>query len=786
MDNINIDVLAEPKEPQPYIDSEIDADLQPEEGPEEDEGPLFVDEESLNMVPDLEATHKGSVFLKTLVHDVYDEFKMAWEKNQAYREKIAEAWRVLFCELPPKKQPFEGCANAAIPLALQNIMRLTNKMQTEVFGDWSSPFNFTPTSPQGEPIAPIVSQHSNWQLRCRMPGIKRQFRRAILNYVVAGEAVFHSYYDPVTKRNIHESLTCDDYVVPYTHVSVNPDFSDAPWIARRLPYQKQRLKAMGKRGGWVNVDKVLAYDTPQQGDEEAEVTLRNTVAEFFGEDAFGQKKGEYEIIQYEGWMVLPIIDPATGAIEEKDVYGQLLFDLCSKTPLKLTVHMRADYYERARYKLQKQEFDQFNQATLQHQQMTQAKEQQVQGLLAQAQSMPQASPDVGQVVMQAQQLNAQPLPPPPVPPSWMADGATGPEPPRKEPILLFSHGVCFEPMTGNLGVGFGRIHGQLNIATNTVVSMFLDAASLGNGKTFITASNVDFQAPLRIAPGAVNKAKNVMASDLANAIMPLDFGQANPQLIDMADRFMLFGEQASSTPEIMSGAEGKSGETARGVQSRIEQMNAMLQVPAISFGEVAVQVMKNNCKLNAVFAQQEEIFYVNRYNEDLTIAGSEMVRAARTMYDDEFEIELEADLQFRSRAQKVSEADEIVQLPNAMPELQFNYALKYHAIKQSLFARGFKKVARTLLGPPPPLPQNTFGLPPGTPGTAIGPEQLMQQQVQQLMQQNPGMDPMQAQQMVQQQMAAQQQQQQAQQQNGQAQGNKKPAGGGPQQRPQAA
>jgi hypothetical protein len=346
---------------------------------------------------------------------------------------------------------------------------------------------------------------------------------------------------------------------------------------------------------------------------------------------------------------------------------------------------------------------------------------------------------------------------------------------------MFSHGVCIEPVLGNMGIGLGRIDGQLNIATNTVWSMFFDASALGNGKTFITASNVDFQGPFRIGPGVINKAKNVMPSDLQNAFLPLEFGAANPQLIEAADRMMAFGEQALGTTELLAGAPGKSGETARGFQGRVEQATAMIKVPTMSFADFAVQVMQNNCKLNAIFAGEEEIFYVNRYNEDLQVAGSQMVKAARSMYDNPYDIELVSDLQFRSRAQKVSEADEIVQLPNAMPDLAYNYAFKYHAIRESLKARGFYKIARTLLGPPPPLPQNTFGLPPGTPGTAIGPEQVMQQQIQSLVQQ--GYTPEQAQQMVQQQQQAQQAAQQQQQGQQQSNGAQKQQ---PQQRPQAA
>ncbi len=768
MDSLNIEVFEDPKQDPGYEDTELEEQpLVPEEEP-----PLVIDPNSKNLVVDLEATDEGQKFLKRLVTDVHDEFMQAWDKNSAYREKVAEAWRVLFCDLPPKSKPYENCANAAIPLALQNIVRLTNKMTTEVFSDWCEPFNFLPTHPQAEAVAPICTQHSNWQIRSKMTGFKRQMKRAILIFAVSGDVAAHSYYDPITRKNIHDVLTCDDFVTPYAHVSVNPDFSDVPWVARRFPYYKTRLKQMGKRAGWVNVDKVTAYDAPEYTNAQAETTLRDTVAEFMGEDPFGQKKGEYEVIQYEGWIELPVGTDEDGKPLLEEFYCQFIFDLCSKIPLKLTVHMKESYEEKTRFQMQSQELQQFQQQTMQLQMMQQQKEQQLAQLTGALGVMPQDSPEIGGMVQQAQQINGQQLPPPPPPPSWMVDGQMEPEPPRKDPIYMFSHGVCLEPILGNMGIGLGRIDGQLNIAANTVWSMFLDASALGNGKTFITASNVDFASPFRIGPGVINKAKNIMPSDLANGIMPLDFGAANPQLIEAADRFMQFGEQSMGTSEILAGEPGKSGETARGFQGRAEQANAMMKVPTDAFADFAKQVMRNNCKLNAVFCSDYEIFYVNRYNEDLQIEGAQLVQVAREMYDNEFDIELVSDLQFRSRAQKVSEADEIMQLPNAMPELAYNYAFKYHALKQCLIARGMHKLARAYLGPPPPPPQNTFGLPPGTPGTAVGPEQLMQQKVQQLVQQ--GIDPQRAQMMVQQEMAMQQQQQQVQQQGGQQKPQGKP------------
>jgi hypothetical protein len=712
-DTEEFEVNPEKEEDPGFIDADAETDIPSPE--DKEEIPFTFDEDLPNLVPVFEAHPEGAKALKKLVEQCHEEFKTSWDKNEGYRQKTAESWRVLYCDLPPKNKPYENCANAAIPLALQNVVRYTNKIVNEVFGDWSGVFNFLPTNPKAEMIAPIVTEHSNWQIRNRIVGFKRQMRRGVLIFAVAGDVVAHSYYDPVTKKNCHEILTCDDFVTPFTHVSVSPDFSDVPWVARRVPYFKTKLKAMANKG-WSNVDKVTSYTPPEYGDEEATTELRQTIAGHQMEDPFGQQRGEYEIIHYEGWLELP------GQKNER--YCQLIFDLCSKQPLSFRIHERASYAEKYRYEYQTKEFQEYSGMLQQIVQQQQAQQQQSEQLQMQAMMMPQDSPDVGMMMEQSQMIAQQPLPQPPPKPTWMVTDDTMPEPPAKEPIYMFSHGVCLEPMLGNLGIGIGRIDSQLNLATNTVWSQFLDAATLGNGKTFITAGNVDFRSPFKIGPGVMNKAKNVMPSDLANAFKELDFGAANPQLLQAAGQLMQFGEQASSTPDLMSGAAGKSGETARGYQGRVEQVNSMLQVPAGAFADFVVQIMKNNCTLNKTFMDESEIFYVNRFNDDMEMHGSEMVKVARDFYDNPWEIELVSDMQFKSRAQKISEADEIVQLPKAMPELQMNVALKYEAVYQALKARGLHRMARSLLGPRPPKPQNTFGLPPGTPNTAIGPEMM--------------------------------------------------------------
>lgn len=704
-----IEVNEPANEPLAYEDTEQEHQLDPEK-PEDT--PFSFNEEAPNLIPEFEAHPEGQAWLKKTVMECSDEFRKSWDKNEGYRQKVAESWRVLYCDLPPKNKPYENCANAAIPLALQNIVRYTNKIHSELFGDWSNVFNFLPTNPKADAIAPIVSEHSNWQINHKIVGFKRQQHRGVLIFAVAGDVVCHSYYDPTTKRNCHEILTCDDFVTPYTHVSTSSDFSDVPWVARRIPFFKTKLKSM--KGVWSNVDKVIAQTAPEYSNGQVSTELRDAVSDFLKEDPFGQRAGEYEIIHYEGWLTLPG--------QDRDRYCQLIFDINTLAPLKLSIHERETYQERYRFQYESNEAQQYAQAKQEYEQYMSGKQQQMMMLSQQIMTTPQDSPEVGPLAQQFQQLQGTPDPQPPVPPTWMKIDGQQPEPMAKEPIHMFSHGVCLEPMLGNLGIGIGRIDSQLNLATNTVWSQFLDAATLGNGKTFITAGNVDFRSPFKIGPGVFNKAKNVMPSDLQNAFYELDFGQANPQLMQAAESLMGFGEQASSTPDLMSGAPGKSGETARGIQARLEQINSMIAVPAMKYADFVIQIMKNNCKLNAIYMDEYEIFYTNRFDDNLEMMGADLVKVAREFYDNEFEIELESDMQFKSRSQKVSEADEIVQLPNVMPDLfQMNFAFKYQAIKEALKARGLFRFARKLLGPAPPPPVNTFGLPIGTPGTAMGP-----------------------------------------------------------------
>jgi hypothetical protein len=88
------------------------------------------------------------------------------------------------------------------------------------------------------------------------------------------------------------------------------------------------------------------------------------------------------------------------------------------------------------------------------------------------------------------------------------------------------------------------------------------------------------------------------------------------------------------------------------------------------------------------------------------------------MYDRPYDVEISADLKFTSTAQRISEADALVQMPNAVPEMAQNLAFKYETVVKTLEARNrYDLIA--LLGKPP-APPEMFGLPTSPPAPPPG------------------------------------------------------------------
>lgn len=685
--------------------------------PENDNTPFVYDEEQPNLIPQFEKHAKGLKALKKIEEQVFEDFDNAWEGTEPRRKKIKDNWKLFAGDLPAKDWPFKNAANAHVPLMFKTLTRVTFSVFSEIFGEWEGFYRVLPVGPNDEGVAEILTKHGNWQLRESIPDFYRQQMRALLLYFTTGDVVAHSYWDEFNNRPCHEILTCEDFVVPYVHVTTAPDYSDVPFRVRILHKYRHELSPMMKK--WSNVEKVLKREHASL-DDGPDQDHGFSTGKVLGQDMpTDQRVAPYKLLWYEGWT-----EHLPG--QEKPRFIRCIVDYNSRQLLCLNIHEEANWQEKRRYEMQMADLTAYRTQLTEYQ--TQVSEMSTQRDMVAAQAQdPMADP----IAVQAQLDQLDPAAVPPVlPPGWMQNpeevdefGVPLEEPkkPSRVPLHQFTHAVCIEPIVGNIGLGWGQMTADYNRAANVMLSQHIDQATLGNTWGLITAGNLQFESPLSFGPGKVNVAKGVTGPQLKDAIHELRPQPANPQLLEGVDRMDMYAEQAAQAPGVLSGESGKSGETYRGQAGRLEQATKQLSVSSRLYAETFLKpILKNNAHINSVFMADEEIIAVNNQ----LIGQVEEIKLGRKLYERDYRTQITADMSFMTRQQRIAQADEMLQIVAQVPPLQNNVPLQQYLLKKVFEARGHFDVIQ-LLGPMQPPPETPLGLPPAEPEPQPGmpPEQ---------------------------------------------------------------
>lgn len=666
------------------------------------------DEEEPNLAGPFKQHPEGRAALKRIGDKCLEDFKGAWDATEEVRKSHATIWKLFTGVLEPKAPPMQHMANAHVPILMENTVRMTSRQAYELFGNWTNVFGVTPIGPDDERTAKLLSLHGNWQIRRRIKDFKRQIgHRGLLMFDLFGDVTAHSYWDQARKSNRHEVLTSSEFVCANAHVSTMPDYSDVSWVAKVITMDAHELRAMD--GAWVDVGTTLKNLPPDWDESTITHELRDAVDKSIGVDPTAYTNRQYRLVQYEGWLNLPG--------QDRDRYCKVIVDTTTSTVLALAIHERIDPFDRRRFEFEQQQLQQYQQALQAIEQFKQEQEQARMSALMLAQEADPGGEGPSQAILMAREIEGVEPPQPPEMPPWMnGNPQATPVPPAFVPIRMFAHGVNIEPLQGVIGLGTGSIHAAQNKAANIALSAFIDQAMLGNFKNFLAGGNVRLPEKFELGPGKIHKIEGSI--DLAKDIVPIDFGQANPQFLQLIEMLVRFGNVVSNTPEVLSGEAGKSGETAQGISARIEQATKMLSVPTGKYADFVSQVLVNNAALNATFLEDVEWFSVNNHDPNVGGTGQQLFSVGREMYDRPYDVEISADLKFTSTAQRISEADALVQLPQAVPELQGNFAFRHSTISKALEARGRYDLI-SLLGAPPPPPQ-MFGVPTSPPAPPPG------------------------------------------------------------------
>lgn len=683
-------------------EEDMEIDLEGTEGKPAEEEPFIFDEDSPNLVAAFEGHPDGMKALEKISAYVIEKTDEAEKSTAPYRDRLAEDNKLLAGDLEPKTFPYKDCANMNIPLMRENLNRIHARMYSEIFGDWTNVVGVVTVGPEDDEKANLISLHDNWQMRNDIPDFPRQMDRGLMMFLNHGDITGHTYRDTVRNENRHEILTPDDFYTPYQLTSTMPDYSDCPFYVKVLKHERHTLQRL--KGELSHVDDVL--DRMPAYDDEPAQPIAEELNETTGleqPDATSYH-APYKLFQYEGWChLLPG--------QTQDRFIQVVVDPFTQHVLKLSIHEEVSWKDRARERMMQEELDQYHAAV---QQSHEARLQRDEASAAMSQALGGEEPGM-ELAQQMGQANSIVIPDP-VKPDWV-DGEFAPlTAPKmaKTPIRMFSHAVNQEPMSGGLGVGYGREQADFQRAANTMFSQTVDAATAANAPAGLTSMELG---ELEYKPGHFTKV-DATTEEIAKGIMFVPQPPPNPMLMDGVRLAQDLSSSAAQAPEVLSGEPGKSGETFRGLNSRIEQATKQMTVTARKYSMFMRQLYINNAKLNSMFLEEVA---VKRLFDPAT-KGYVDHNVMREWYERDYDIEIRADLKFTPEAQKKTEAMERQMMLQQNPLLMQNMRLQYEATRDVLIAMGKEEWVQHLgpppqaqttpMAPPPPPPEEGGGLPP--------------------------------------------------------------------------
>lgn len=640
--------------------------------------PSYPDQPGLNIALVLGQSRDGLDALKKISKTVKDNFDTAWSNSEERREAASRAWKFFAGAVPRSWKPHEHAADVNIPIVLETISRLAWRGYQELFGDFKAIFDVVPVGPDDAEVAAKLTLHGNWQFCYQFSEFQREMHRAFLLHYLSGDWVCRSFWDPELGRNRHEVLGPDDYVVPWVNVSTSSDYSDVPFFCTVLQVYPTEIE---KHAGEWNGIEVVKTDTPSWSDDPTQETVEAVKSTMGIATSSDQEGAPRKVLQYEGWLMLPK--------QTQQRYCRALVDYSTGEVFWLSFQEEDDPVDVSRYEQQVAELEAYRNSALA------AFEQ----------------PGLGAEM--------------PLRPEWLDQdedaGLATPKPPKRIPLHLRAHGVCIEPVKGPLGLGFGIIATAYNECANWALDGYLDQINRTAAPGWLTTNKkLADLGELSVAPCSITHVP-VSPMEFKDALRQVDAGQADPQAVQIVQMMRDFAQTSSHATDIMSGRPGKSGESARGQNERLEQAMSMLSVSAAKFMPAFEQILKNNAKLNSIHLNEEEFFEVTRsIPMPMGVANLGQQSVARSMYERPYSVTMRGDVRFISRQQRIAEANQMMGLVMGHPQLAGNTDLVRYCLSKVFESmgrwdiiehavRGWQKMDAM----PQPMPGAPPGAPPG-------------------------------------------------------------------------
>ena len=250
-------------------EEELQVEFEQETGPQDDKGPVDVQENEdgsvdINFDPSAVNVEGGENHFSNLAEylpdDVLDPLGSELADNYMDYKSSRKDWEKTYTQglellgfnYDDRTEPFKGASGATHPVLAEAVTQFQAQAYKELLpasGPVRTQFVGIPT-PDKEAQSVRVKDFMNYQIMSEMSEYEAEFDQMLFYLPLAGSAFKKVYYDEIMQRAVSKFVPADDIVVPYTATSLD----DCESIIHKVRMTENDLRKQQVGGFYKDVE----------------------------------------------------------------------------------------------------------------------------------------------------------------------------------------------------------------------------------------------------------------------------------------------------------------------------------------------------------------------------------------------------------------------------------------------------------------------------------------------------------------------------------------------------
>ena len=250
-------------------EEELQVEFEQETGPQDDKGPVDVQENEdgsvdINFDPSAVNVEGGENHFSNLAEylpdDVLDPLGAELADNYMDYKSSRKDWEKTYTQglellgfnYDDRTEPFKGASGATHPVLAEAVTQFQAQAYKELLpatGPVRTQFVGIPT-PDKEAQSVRVKDFMNYQIMSEMSEYEAEFDQMLFYLPLAGSAFKKVYYDEIMQRAVSKFVPADDIVVPYTATSLD----DCESIIHKVRMTENDLRKQQVGGFYKDVE----------------------------------------------------------------------------------------------------------------------------------------------------------------------------------------------------------------------------------------------------------------------------------------------------------------------------------------------------------------------------------------------------------------------------------------------------------------------------------------------------------------------------------------------------